>query len=139
MKKNDIIIFNYNYILIMDYSNFELVINNHTKNIYGYKYKNIIDNDIKKNFTKCFNNWKGVSDEEILELKENVSKLTDNNINISGYTTKDSIVLINNINNDIHYYINFNKDDIYLWYISGTYQISFCNDNFDVLLMMLSI
>lgn len=72
-------------------------------------------------------------------MKENVSKLTDNNINISGYTTKDSIVLINNINNDIHYYINFNKDDIYLWYISGTYQISFDNDNFDVLLMMLSI
>lgn len=123
----------------MNYSNFELKIDNRTKNIYGYKYKYIINNDIKKNFTKCFNNWKCVSDEEILELKENVSKLTDNNINISGYTTKDSIVLINNINNDIHYYINFNKDDIYLWYISGTYQISFDNDNFDVLLIMLSI
>lgn len=121
----------------MDYTNFDLVINNKNKNIYGYKYKNDIDNNIKEHFTKCFQDWKGVSDNDILTLKEYVAKLTDNNIDIYGYTTKDCIVLNNN-NQNTHYYINFNNNKIDLWYFNGTYQHGMINDDFDVLLMILS-
>lgn len=121
----------------MEYTNFDLIINNKNKNIFGYKYKNDIDNNIKEHFTKCFKDWKGVSDMDILKLKEYVAKLTDNNIDIYGYTTKDCIVLNNN-NKNVHYYINFNNDKIDLWYFNGTYYDNIIDDDFDILLMMLS-
>jgi hypothetical protein len=68
--------------------------------------------------------------------KEMIAKLTDNNINIRGSTTIDTISL-NNDNDSIHYYIRFNKNNVELWYIKGVYQNHF-NDSFDILLMMLS-
>lgn len=120
----------------MEYTNFDLIINNKNKNIFGYRYKNDIDNNIKEHFTKCFEDWKGVSNMDILILKDYVAKLTDNNIDIYGYTTKDCIVLKNN-NKNVHYYINFNNDKIDLWYFNGNYD-SIIDDDFDILLMMLS-
>ena len=120
----------------MDYSRFTKVFHNSDKQIQAYKYNVDLEENTKKHFQKCFDNWNTVSDEDIMVCKEMISKLTDNNINIRGSTTNDTISL-NNDNHSIHYYVRFNKKNVELWYIKGVYQEHF-NDSFDFLLMILS-
>jgi hypothetical protein len=122
----------------MDYGNFELIINNESKQIKVYKYKKDLDIDVKDVFRICYNDWVGVSDDTINLLKTYIAKLTDNNMQITGCVSGDTISLHNN-NHSKHYYVKFNSElEIELWYIEGVYQEYQFTDSFDVLLMMLS-
>tara|TARA_B100000795_G_scaffold270044_1_gene262162 strand:- start:5445 stop:5816 length:372 start_codon:yes stop_codon:yes gene_type:complete len=122
----------------MDYSKFTKIISNNYRNIYIYKYLDIIKDNDKILFEKCYNDWKGVSDEDILELKDSIAKYTDNNINIKGSICGNTIELYN-YNSSIHSYIVFKNDKVYdIYYIEGIYETSISNENFEFLLMMLS-
>lgn len=118
----------------MNYSNYDLIIDNANKQIKVYKYNNEIDNEHKKIFKETWENWETVDDDVILNVKELIAKYTDNNLNIYGYTTQDTITFVNG---NIHYYIVFEYNDINIYYIEGTYS-SVVDDSFEILLMMLS-
>ena len=122
----------------MEYTNFELLINNENRQIKVYKYKKEFDNNVAEVFRECYNDWQGVSDESINLLKTHVAKLTDNNMQITGCVSDDTISLYNR-DCSRHYYIKFDRDlEIELWYVEGVYQEYQVADSFDVLLMMLS-
>ena len=122
----------------MEYSNFDLLINNVNRQIKVYKYKKEFDNNVAEVFRECYNDWQGVSDESINLLKTHVAKLTDNNMQITGCVSDDTISLYNR-DCSRHYYIKFDRDlEIELWYVEGVYQEYQVADSFDVLLMMLS-
>ena len=122
----------------MDYSKFTKIFSNNNRNIFIYKYINIIKDSDKILFEKCYNDWKGVSDEDILVLKDSVSKYTDKNINIRGSICGNTIELYN-YNSSIHNYIVFKDDKVCdIYYIEGIYETSILNENFEFLLMMLS-
>ena len=122
----------------MEYSNFDLLINNVNRQIKVYKYKKEFDNNVAEVFRECYNDWQGVSDESINLLKTHVAKLTDNDMQITGCVSDDTISLYNR-DCSRHYYIKFDRDlEIELWYVEGVYQEYQVADSFDVLLMMLS-
>jgi len=122
----------------MEYNNFELIINNTNKQIKVYKYKNEFNNNVADVFRECYCDWAGVSDESINLLKTHVAKLTDNNMQITGCVSSDTISLYNR-DYSRHYYIKFDSNlNIELWYIEGVYTEYQIADSFDILLMMLS-
>ena len=122
----------------MEYSNFDLLINNVNRQIKVYKYIKEFDNNVAEVFRECYNDWQGVSDESINLLKTHVAKLTDNDMQITGCVSDDTISLYNR-DCSRHYYIKFDRDlEIELWYVEGVYQEYQVADSFDVLLMMLS-
>lgn len=131
---------NFNNLIIkmMNYSNFEKIISNNNKKIYIYKFNNIINEEHIILFKKCFNDWQGVSDDDINNLKDIVAKYTDNNTNIKGCINRDSIELFNE-NYTKHYYIRFTSDNnTEIYYVDGCYQSGVNKEGFDLLLMMLS-
>lgn len=122
----------------MDYGNFELLINNALKQIKIYKYNKELDNNVKDVFRNCYKDWAGVSDDTIDLFKTHIAKLTDNNMQITGCVSGDTISLYNYDYNR-HYYVKFDKElNIELWYIEGIYEEYQLADSFDELLMMLS-
>lgn len=122
----------------MEYSNFDLLINNENRQIKVYKYKKEFDNNVAEVFRECYNDWQGVSDESINLLKTHVAKLTDNNMQITGCVSDDTISLYNR-DCSRHYYIKFDSNlNIELWYVEGVYTEYQIADSFDILLMMLS-
>jgi hypothetical protein len=122
----------------MEYTNYELLINNENRQIKVYKYKNDFDNNVAEVFRECYNDWRGVSDESINLLKTHVAKLTDNNMQITGCVSADTISLYNR-DYTRHYYIKFDSNlNIELWYVEGLYTEYQIADSFDILLMMLS-
>ena len=122
----------------MEYNNFELIINNTNKQIKVFKYKNEFNNNVADVFRECYGDWAGVSDESINLLKTYVAKLTDNNMQITGCVSADTISLYNR-DYSRHYYIKFDSNlNIELWYIEGVYTEYQIADSFDILLMMLS-
>lgn len=122
----------------MDYSKFVKILSNNYKNIYVYKYIDIIKDSDKILFEKCYNDWTGVSDEDISVLKDSIAKYTDNNINIRGNICSNTIELYND-DSSIHYYIVFKNNKVNdIYYIEGVYETGILNDNFEFLLMMLS-
>jgi hypothetical protein len=122
----------------MDYSKFAKILSNNYRNIYVYKYTDIIKDSDKILFEKCYNDWAGVSDEDISVLKDSIAKYTDNNINIRGNICSNTIELCNN-DSSIHYYIVFKNNKVNnIYYIEGVYETGILNDNFEFLLMMLS-
>ena len=131
-------IFNKNYIIKirMDYSNFKKIVSNEKKQIYIYKYNNIIKENDANLFKRCFNDWNGVSDDDINILKDTIAKYTDNNINIKGRVNNDYIELFDD-NNTRHYYIRF-TENIEIYYIEGVYISGMNKEGFELLLMMLS-
>lgn len=131
-------IFNKNYIIKirMDYSNFKKIVSNKKKEIYIYKYNNIIKENDANLFKRCFNDWNGVSDDDINILKDTIAKYTDNNINIKGRVNNDYIELFDD-NNTRHYYIRF-TENIEIYYIEGVYISGMNKEGFELLLMMLS-
>ena len=120
----------------MEYNNFDLLINNENRRIKVYKYKKEFDNNVAEVFRECYNDWHGVSDESINLLKTHVAKLTDNNMQITGCVSDDTISLYNR-DCSRHYYIKFDSN-IELWYVEGLYTEYQIADSFDILLMMLS-
>jgi hypothetical protein len=122
----------------MEYTNYDLLINNENRQIKVYKYKKEFDNDVAEVFRECYNDWQGVSDESINLLKTHVAKLTDNDMQITGCVSDDTISLYNR-DCSRHYYIKFdNSLNIELWYVEGLYTEYQIADSFDILLMMLS-
>ena len=122
----------------MDYGNFELLINNERKQIKVYKYNKDFDNNVKEVFRECYSDWAGVSDDTINLFKTYIAKLTDNNMQITGCVSGNTISLYNR-DYSRHYYVKFDSDlEIELWYIEGVYKEYQVADSFDVLLMMLS-
>jgi len=122
----------------MEYTNYDLLINNENRQIKVYKYKKEFDNDVAEVFRECYNDWQGVSDESINLLKTHVAKLTDNDIQITGCVSDDTISLYNR-DCSRHYYIKFDSSlNIELWYVEGLYTEYQIADSFDILLMMLS-
>tara|TARA_B000000477_G_scaffold124573_1_gene132775 strand:+ start:7987 stop:8358 length:372 start_codon:yes stop_codon:yes gene_type:complete len=122
----------------MDYSKFVKILSNNYRNIYVYKYIDIIKDSDKILFEKCYNNWVRVSDEDISVLKDSIAKYTDNNINIRGNICCNTIELYND-DSSIHYYIVFKNNKVNdIYYIEGVYETTIFNDNFEFLLMMLS-
>ena len=122
----------------MEYTNYELLINNENRKIKVYKYKKEFDINVAEVFRECYNDWQGVSDESINLLKTHVAKLTDNDMQITGCVSDDTISLYNR-DCSRHYYIKFDRDlEIELWYVEGLYAEYQIADSFDILLMMLS-
>ena len=122
----------------MEYTNYDLLINNENRQIKVYKYKNEFDNNVAEVFRECYNDWQGVSDESINLLKTYVAKLTDNNMQITGCVSTDTISLYNR-DYTRHYYIKFDSSlNIELWYVEGLYTEYQIADSFDILLMMFS-
>ena len=122
----------------MDYGNFELLIDNQRNQIKVYKYNKDFDNNVKEVFRECYSDWAGVSDDTINQFKTYIAKLTDNNMQITGCVSGNTISLYNR-DYSRHYYVKFDSElEIELWYIEGVYQEYQVADSFDVLLMMLS-
>ena len=112
----------------MNIPNFQKVFNNNQKDIYGYLYSEKIDTNTYNKLLNAFNNWKTISDNEIIEIKKIITNYVKLNENVKGFTTNDSITLFDNMDN--HYYAVFNNNDINIWYINGCYdEISI--DNFE--------
>jgi len=122
----------------MDYNNFELLIDNQRNQIKVYKYNKDFDNNVKEVFRECYSDWAGVSDDTINQFKTYIAKLTDNNMQITGCVSGNTISLYN-CDYSRHYYVKFDSElEIELWYIEGVYTEYQVADSFDVLLMMLS-
>ena len=118
----------------MDIPNFQKVFNNNQKQIYGYLYSEKIDTNTFNKLLNAFNNWKTISDNEIIEIKKIITNYVKLNENVKGFTTNDSITLFDNMDN--HYYAVFNNNNIDIWYINGCYdEISI--ENFEELIFML--
>jgi len=123
----------------MDYSNYDLIINNESRQIKVYKYKKDFNNNVKEVFRDCYKDWAGVSDDTINQFKTYVAKLTDNNMQITGCVSENTISLYNRDNNR-HYYVKFDSElEIELWYVEGVYQEYQVVDSFDDLILMLSL
>tara|TARA_B110000483_G_scaffold215165_1_gene265654 strand:- start:576 stop:1124 length:549 start_codon:yes stop_codon:yes gene_type:complete len=138
--KSKKMIFNFDNLIIkiMNYSNFEKIISNDNRQIYIYKFNNIINEQHIILFKKCFNDWQSVSDTDIDNLKDIIAKYTDNNSNIKGCVNSDTIELFSE-NHRTHYYIRFTDDNVTeIYYVEGCYQNIVNNEGFDLLLIMLA-
>ena len=106
----------------MNHSNFDLLINNENKQIKVDKYNKDLDNNVKDIFRECYSDWSGVSNDIINQFKTHVAKLTDNNMQITGCVSGNTISLYNR-DYSRHYYVKFDSDlEIELWYIEGVYK-----------------
>jgi len=103
----------------------DLIFENKDRNIKIYKFLNIIDkNSLKGNILlNGLLHWYSINDEEILNIKNIIT-----NINVKGYTTKDTIVLLND-EKSIHYYVYFDNNNIEIWYIDGIYDTVYIDNN----------
>lgn len=93
----------------------ELIFKNKDKNLNIYKFFNNIELDSLngKILLNGLYNWSTINNIDILNIKKIIT-----NIDVKGYTIKDTIILENN-NKNIHYFINFTDNNIEIWYIEG--------------------
>lgn len=105
----------------------DLIFENKDRNIKIYKFLNIIDKNssIGNILLNGLLHWNSINDQEILNIK---NIITNKNINVKGYTTKDTIVLLND-EQSIHYYAYFDNNNIEIWYIDGIYETPYIDDN----------
>ena len=88
------------------------------------KFTNIkdFDNNVKEVFRECYSDWAGVSDDTINQFKTYIAKLTDNNMQITGCVSGNTISLYNR-DYSRHYYVKFDSElEIELWYVEGVEQ-----------------
>ena len=103
----------------------DLIFENKQRNIKAYKCYNVIEktNNIGNILLNGLLHWNSINDQEILNIKNIIT-----NKNVKGYTTKDTIVLLND-EKSIHYYVYFDNNNIEIWYIDGIYDTVYIDDN----------